>query len=77
MTEVEKLYTIEETAKILRIGQSTLFKIVKKGEITPIKINSSTLFPISVITNYIEKKKDESQEKEKNPSSPEKGTNQI
>lgn len=62
MTEVEKMYTIEETADLLRIGKSTLFKLMKKKEILPIKINSSTLFPISTIINYIEKKKEEAKE---------------
>lgn len=54
---MEKLYTIKETAELLRITETTLYKFMKNEEIKPIKIGSRTLFSESVIQSFIDSKK--------------------
>lgn len=54
---IEKLYTIKETAELLRISEQKLYKLMRDNEIKPIKIGDRTLFPEEIIQNFIDSKK--------------------
>lgn len=45
----------EEAAAMLGIGRRTLQKLVKDGEITPLRIYRRVLFTEAMLTEYIEK----------------------
>lgn len=39
---VEMLYTIRETARSLRIGRTTVYKLIRQGRLEKVKLNNST-----------------------------------
>ncbi len=51
--EDEKLLTLKETCKLLRVSRSTLFRLVKRGEITARKVGSSLRFYESDIKSAV------------------------
>jgi len=51
---MEKLYTVIETAKHLKISRAKLYQLIEKGVLTPIKLDKRTLFPEGEITAFIE-----------------------
>jgi excisionase family DNA binding protein len=51
-----KLKTVKETADILSVSPSMIYKLYERGELEGIKLNCSALrFEDSAIHNYIEK----------------------
>jgi excisionase family DNA binding protein len=65
---MEKLYTIEEVAEILRIEPSTCSKWIREGSIPHIRLNGSfksVRIPASLLEAYIEKQKEEQAEHSK------------
>jgi excisionase family DNA binding protein len=50
---MEKLYTIKETADLLRISKATLFRLMAESTITPIKLGKRSLFTEEEITRFI------------------------
>lgn len=61
---MDKLYTIKETLDILRISRTTLYRLIDKGELTPVKISKKVLFTEEEINKFIENIKSESKTKE-------------
>jgi len=51
---MDKLYTVNETLKILRISRPTLYKLIKDGAIKPAMIYNRTLFKESEIERFID-----------------------
>jgi excisionase family DNA binding protein len=51
---MEKLYTIKETADLLRISKATLFRLMAEGKITPLKLGKRSLFTEEELTRFIE-----------------------
>jgi hypothetical protein len=41
---VKAAYSVNETLNIISIGRTSLYKLVKLGELTPIKFGKKTLF---------------------------------
>jgi hypothetical protein len=41
---VKAAYSVNETLTVLSIGRTSLYKLVKLGELTPIKLGKKTLF---------------------------------
>jgi excisionase family DNA binding protein len=51
---MEKLYTIKETADLLRISKATLFRLMAECKITPLKLGKRSLFTEEELTRFIE-----------------------
>lgn len=48
--------TVEETAETLRVSQDTVFRLVRSGELRPLRIGRRTLFRRADIEALIERK---------------------
>lgn len=59
---MEKLYTIKETAELLRISKATLFRLMAEGKIIPLKLGKRSLFSEEELTRFIEDLKRRSKE---------------
>ncbi len=44
MEETSRLLTVKETCKYLRISPPTLYRMIERGEMVPVKIGKRTLF---------------------------------
>lgn len=44
MDEASRLLTVKETCKYLRISAPTLYRMIERGEMVPVKIGKRTLF---------------------------------
>ena len=44
MEETSRLLTVTETCKYLRISPPTLYRMIERGELVPVKIGKRTLF---------------------------------
>jgi len=55
---MEKLYTIKETAELLRISRATLFRLMAEGKIIPLKLGKRSLFTEEEIVRFIKSLKD-------------------
>ena len=51
---MEKLYTVDEAKEVLRISRTSLYSLVQKGAIKPVKIGGRTLFPETELTRFVE-----------------------
>lgn len=51
---MEKLYTIPEVAKLLRISKATLYRMMRDGRIQTVKMGRKTLFRESELNRFIE-----------------------
>jgi len=47
--ETDEVYELEEAASLLKIGIATLFRRLKRGEITPLRLGSRTYIPRSEV----------------------------
>lgn len=54
MNRMEKIYTITETYKLLRISRAKLYQLIDKGDLKPIKLGGRTLFVESELTRFVE-----------------------
>jgi excisionase family DNA binding protein len=46
-------YTVDETIEVLSIGRTSLYALVKRGEIKPVKLGKKTLFLSPDITRFL------------------------
>lgn len=53
----ERLLTIKEAMKYLKIGRTTLYKLIKEGKIKPVKIGKRTLIDKADLDRLIEESK--------------------
>lgn len=51
--------TVEEAASVLRIGRTTVFALVKNGEIRSYLVGRSRRIPLSAINEYLARKEEE------------------
>jgi excisionase family DNA binding protein len=51
---MDKLLTVDETLKVLRITRSTLYRHMKSRLLTPVKLGNRTLFREKDIERFIE-----------------------
>ncbi len=62
---MEKLLTVEEVMKTLRISRPTLYRLLKSGKLEPVRIGKRVLFEIAEIRAFIGRSKGgEGQQKE-------------
>lgn len=46
-------YSVEETLKLLSIGRNSLYGLINRGELRPIRIGKRTLFSAPEITRFL------------------------
>ncbi|MBI4746290.1 MAG: helix-turn-helix domain-containing protein [Deltaproteobacteria bacterium] len=51
------LLTVKEVTTYLRIGTSTFYRIMKRGEIKPVKIGGRTLFDPEDVKKFVDCRK--------------------
>ncbi|OPY75810.1 MAG: Helix-turn-helix domain protein [Syntrophorhabdus sp. PtaU1.Bin153] len=51
---MDRLYSVTETLKILSISRSNLYGLTKDGKIASVKLGSRTLFKESELSRFIE-----------------------
>lgn len=54
---IEKLLTVEELMKTLRISRPTLYRLLKSGKLEPVRIGKRVLFETKDIKAFIERSK--------------------
>lgn len=54
MEETSRLLTVKETCKYLRISAPTLYRMLERHELTPVKIGKHTLFDRKDLDKYID-----------------------
>jgi excisionase family DNA binding protein len=54
MTVMDKLLTVDETLKLLRITRSTFYRHMRSGLLTPVKLGNRTLFKERDVEQFIE-----------------------
>jgi excisionase family DNA binding protein len=62
---MENLYTIEETAKYLKISKPSLYRIMAEGKIVSIKLGGRTLFTEEELTRFVDTLKEEARVRRK------------
>jgi len=50
---MDKIYTVNETLSILKISRPTLYELIKKGTLRPVKLGKRTLFKESELERFI------------------------
>jgi excisionase family DNA binding protein len=55
---MDKLYTGREIRELLRISKSTLYRMVLKNQLSPIKAGGKTFFPESEVNRFIKNLKE-------------------
>jgi len=53
----ERLLTVKEALKYLKVGRTTLYKLIKEGKIKPVKIGKRTLIDKNDLDRLIEESK--------------------
>lgn len=54
----ELAYSINRTAKVLGVGRSTIYKLIKTGQVDAIKIGTRTLITTASITRLTETRRE-------------------
>ncbi|MCG8914831.1 helix-turn-helix domain-containing protein [Actinokineospora sp. PR83] len=54
-----KLYRVEEVARIMQIGRSKVFDLMRSGELASVKIGGSRRVPARAIDSYLDRLMDE------------------
>ena len=54
-----RLYRVEEVARIMQIGRSKVFDLMRSGELASVKIGGSRRVPASAIDHYLDRLLDE------------------
>jgi excisionase family DNA binding protein len=54
MEEMSRLFTVTETCKYLRISPPTLYRMIERGELVPVKIGKRTLFDRKDLDTFID-----------------------
>src|SRR6516225_10029549 len=52
---VKAAYSVKETASILSVGRTTLYGLVTRGALSPVKLGKKTLFVASDLSNFLAK----------------------
>jgi excisionase family DNA binding protein len=66
---IDKLLTVEEVMKALRISRPTLYRLLKAKALEPVRIGKRVLFDVKDLRAFIERSKggEKQQKKEKKP----------
>ena len=56
---MENLFSIEETAKYLKISKPSLYRLMAEKKIMPIKLGGRTLFTEEELTRFVDTLKEE------------------
>lgn len=56
-TMEDAFYTIDETAKLLKVARVTVDRLIRRGEIRPIKVGRVNRIPREEILAFIERHK--------------------
>lgn len=56
---MDKLYTIKEVCDMLRISRATLYRVMRKYRLSPIKIGGKVLFTESELERFMRELKGE------------------
>jgi len=59
----KKLLTIKEACEYLNLSRATIYKLIKEGKLTPIKIGRSTRLDKSDLDAFVESMKKETKPK--------------
>jgi excisionase family DNA binding protein len=54
-----RLYRVEEVARIMQIGRSKVFDLMRSGELASVKIGGSRRVPAQAIDSYLDRLLDE------------------
>ncbi len=54
-------FTVEQAAEQLTVGRSTMFELIRGGEVLAIKIGSRTVVPASSLQDYLSSKVEQRQ----------------
>jgi excisionase family DNA binding protein len=52
---MQLLYPVNDAAKTLGVGRTTLFKLIASGDIETVTIGSRRLVPVGALENFIER----------------------
>lgn len=55
-TELPRLLTVEEAKKLLRLGTTSIYALMKTRELRPVKFGRKTVFLASDIADFINRK---------------------
>lgn len=58
---MDKFYTIKEVCDILKMSRSTLYRIMERYHLSPLKVGGKVLFPESELNRFIEGLKSDGQ----------------
>jgi excisionase family DNA binding protein len=58
----KELVTVREAARLLSLGQSKIYELIRRHELAAVKIDGATRIPMTVIERWIGEKLDELQE---------------
>ncbi len=51
---VDEIYTVKETAKFLKLGVSTLYRLAERGELPVIRLGRSIRFRRSTLESFMD-----------------------
>ncbi|MFC0039590.1 helix-turn-helix domain-containing protein [Actinomadura rayongensis] len=51
--EANKLYTVEEAAGRLRIGRTTIYELIREGELDSVQIGRRRLIPVEAVDAFL------------------------
>lgn len=54
MSTTPVLYKVEQAAEMLSLGRSTVFDLIRTGELRSVQIGASRRIPASAITEYVD-----------------------
>jgi len=72
MEETSRLLTVKETCLYLRISPPTLYRMIDRKELVPVKIGKRTLFDRTDLDKYIDAAKGPLDKNKKEPKKPRK-----
>ena len=52
------LISVEQAARLLGVGRTTLYELVRQGEVTPVKIGRAVRFPLEEIEGFVARLRD-------------------
>lgn len=57
LVDTNEIYSTQEAAKLLGIGYATLWRWIKKGTLTPVRLSGRTFIPKSEVERLCSEKK--------------------
>ncbi len=61
MTTLRLLWTVDESAEILGVSRSTIYRLINRGRLTPIKVGASTRIPAQTLERFVTDELDRAQ----------------